>query len=72
MIIKNNSYHSHGISFCGLLTILFIGLKLTEYIDWSWWLITLPLWGVFAACLVRLFICLVLLIGPEIFRKKGR
>ena len=23
-------------SFIGLLTILFIGLKLTNYIDWSW------------------------------------
>jgi hypothetical protein len=27
------------------LTILFIGLKLTNYIDWSWWLVLLPLYG---------------------------
>jgi len=25
-----------GISFSGLLTILFIGLKFTGFIDWSW------------------------------------
>lgn len=31
-------------SFIGLLTILFIGLKLTNYIDWSWLWILAPLW----------------------------
>lgn len=25
--------------------IAFLVLKLTEVIDWSWWLVTLPLWG---------------------------
>ena len=29
----------------GLLGILFVGLKLTHYIDWSWWWVTLPFWG---------------------------
>ncbi|MGU3545773.1 hypothetical protein ACLBYE_22595 [Methylobacterium sp. A52T] len=28
----------------GLLGILFIGLKLTGYIDWSWWWMLAPLW----------------------------
>lgn len=28
---------SSGISFMGALTILFTALKLTNYIDWSWW-----------------------------------
>lgn len=27
-----------------LLTIIFMVLKLTGYIAWSWWLVTLPLW----------------------------
>lgn len=27
-----------------LLFLLFLGLKLTGYIDWSWWWITAPLW----------------------------
>lgn len=34
-----------NINFLGLLTILFIGLKLTNFIDWSWWLVLLPLYG---------------------------
>lgn len=33
-----------GISFMGMLTILFIGLKLTNYVDWSWWWILSPIW----------------------------
>lgn len=35
---------SGGIGFVGLLTILFIGLKLTGYIDWSWWWVLSPIW----------------------------
>lgn len=31
-----------GISFISLLCLLFIGLKITGYISWSWWLIMLP------------------------------
>ena len=34
---KSNSNSSGGIGFFGMLTILFIGLKLTGHIDWSWW-----------------------------------
>ena len=30
------------LSFLSLLTILFVGLKLTHYIDWSWWWVLSP------------------------------
>jgi hypothetical protein len=43
----SNKSSSGGVSFFGLLTVLFIGLKLTDYIDWSWWLVLLPLYGPF-------------------------
>lgn len=33
------------IGFMGALTLLFIALKLTGVIAWSWWWVTLPLWG---------------------------
>lgn len=29
----------------GLLGLLFVGLKLTGYIDWSWWYVTMPFYG---------------------------
>lgn len=38
------SASSGGISFCGLLTVVFITMKLTNYIDWSWWWVLSPLW----------------------------
>jgi hypothetical protein len=40
----NSSTNSGGIGFVGLLTILFIGLKLTGYIAWSWWWVLSPIW----------------------------
>ena len=36
---------SGGIGFAGALFLLFLGLKLTDNIDWSWWWVTAPLWG---------------------------
>jgi hypothetical protein len=35
---------SGGIGFCGLLTVLFIGLKLTGFIAWSWLWVLSPIW----------------------------
>lgn len=34
-----------GSSGLGLLTVLFIGLKLTGFIGWSWWWVLAPMWG---------------------------
>jgi hypothetical protein len=42
-----------------ILTIIFVVLKLTGYIDWSWWLVTLPFWG---SAVLGLFILLILFI----------
>jgi len=40
----SSSSNSGGISFTGLLTIVFIVLKLTGTITWSWWWVLSPLW----------------------------
>ena len=42
---NNSTATGGGISFCGLLFIVFLVLKLTHVIDWSWWWVTAPLWG---------------------------
>lgn len=34
---------SVGIGFTGGLTLLFIGLKLTGFVDWPWWVVLSPL-----------------------------
>lgn len=49
------------------LTLLFVGLKLTGYIDWSWWWVLAPLWIGFAIMLVVLAaLGVVLLIAAAI------
>ena len=35
---------SGGVGFVGLLTIVFITLKLLKVISWSWWWVLSPIW----------------------------
>lgn len=58
MANSNVSSSSGGIGFFGLLGIVFIVLKLTGYINWSWWIVLSPIWG---SVLVGLLIFLVVL-----------
>lgn len=51
-----SSTSSGGIGFCGLLTIVFIVLKLLGKITWSWLWVLSPLWIVWAICLIILLI----------------
>jgi hypothetical protein len=57
---------SSGIGLTGVLFVVFLVLKLTGNIDWSWWWVTSPLWIplVLAGCifLSAVFIIILLLI----------
>ena len=55
--MKPESQRSSGIIFCGLLFLVFLVLKLTNIINWSWWWITAPLW--IPAILIIIFVLLV-------------
>jgi hypothetical protein len=57
---SSSSSSSGGIGFFGLLTIVFVTLKLTGFIDWSWWLVLLPLYGSIAFFLIFAVIALVI------------
>ena len=48
-----------GIGFTGLLTVLFIGLKLTGYIDWSWIWVLSPIWIGFVIFVMIFVIALI-------------
>jgi uncharacterized protein (DUF983 family) len=50
-----------GPGFFGLLTILFIALKLTNQIQWSWWWVLAPIW--IPAALVVALLLIVLIFG---------
>lgn len=58
---KIPSTNNTGLTFTGLLTILFIGLKLTGYISWSWWWVLAPVWipVVLAIILVLIFLAVM-------------
>lgn len=52
---NSSSSSSGGIGFVGLLTIVFITLKLCNVIQWSWWWVLAPMWiGVAIVLLVLL------------------
>lgn len=50
-----------GISFCSLLGLLFIGLKLGGVITWSWWWVLAPIWIPIALVIITLVIIFVIM-----------
>jgi hypothetical protein len=53
------------VGFLGLLQIVFIVLKITGLITWSWWMVFIPLW-------IELSIILLVLIIHAIIHKSER
>lgn len=61
-----SSSSSGGIGFAGLLTIVFITLKLLGHITWSWWWVLSPIWG------AVLFAIVVVLVSSIFFSPPSR
>jgi hypothetical protein len=55
-----------GVTFLGLLTVLFVALKLLGVVSWSWLWVLAPLWIPFALAL------LILIIGLVVYATKRR
>lgn len=47
-----NGVSKGGCSFFTVLGIVFVVLKLTNVINWSWWIVLLPFWGQIVLCLI--------------------
>ena len=60
--MADNNKSSTGVSIgtAELLGVAFVVLKLTGYIAWSWWWVTLPFWGPIALVLAILLVVLVI------------
>ena len=56
----SSSSSSSGISFTGALTVLFVGLKLTNVITWSWWWVLSPIWISLSLAVVILTIAIII------------
>jgi ABC-type antimicrobial peptide transport system permease subunit len=59
-----------GVGFCGLLTVLFIGLKLTGHIAWSWWWVLSPITIPLAIVLTILIAVLLVALGHKLITDK--
>jgi uncharacterized protein (DUF983 family) len=68
MIMSNNTSSSSSGIFPSLLTILFIGLKLTGHITWSWWWVLSPLWISALIGLTILAIVLIIAVATGFFK----
>ena len=58
---KESSSSGGGVGFCGMLAILFIGLKLAGVIQWSWLWVLSPIW--ISILVAMVFLAIVVLIA---------
>ena len=70
---KDVQVASGGVSFSGVLLIVFVVLKLCGVISWSWWWVLSPLWIPFAlVALIGIPIFILSLIGHARVRSKRK
>ena len=65
---SSSSSSSSGIGLPGLLTVLFVGLKLTNVISWSWWWVLSPIWISALIGLTILAIVLIIAVATGFFK----
>jgi len=66
--VEQQNVNSGGIGFVGALTLLFIGLKLGNVIDWSWWWVLSPplfILGIFIIILLGAFAGAIIVAGKR-------
>ena len=51
---SNSNNRGGGLGLCGVLTIVFVVLKFTGVIDWSWLWVLSPLW-------INLIVCVIVI-----------
>ena len=62
--MADNSTTTVSFPFFSILALIFITLKLTGYIAWSWWLVLSPIW--IPLCIV---LAIVIIALPFIWKK---
>lgn len=67
---NSNSSSSSGTSILGLLGVVFVALKLCGVIDWSWWWVTLPFWGLLVLVIVIFGILVTVKILSSVWKGK--
>lgn len=65
--MANNT--DNGSNLTGVLLILFIVLKLTHNIDWSWWWVLSPLWIPVAMVMALMVLTALIVMIVEAFKR---
>lgn len=58
LVVLNNVEVMMKMGICSVLGLIFVTLKLTGVIAWSWLLVLLPFWGPLVICLLVVLILL--------------
>ena len=66
-----NNNNVSGVSFMGLLTLIFIVLKLTKVISWSWIWVLCPIW-ISAILIILIYISVYVRYNRKISRKNKK
>jgi hypothetical protein len=61
----NNSSSSGGVSVCGLMGVMFIGLKIAGIIGWPWVWVLAPFWAPLAIAIVILLVAAIIIAITE-------
>lgn len=69
---SQKSKSSGGIGFTGLLFIVFITLKLTGHINWSWWWVFSPFWIPLAIAAIAVFLYGAICMVEKWMEERGR
>lgn len=66
--MEDKTINKNGVGFCGLLTIVFITLKLCGVINWSWIWVLAPLWIAWGIILITVgVVCLIVFLKDRYF-----
>jgi hypothetical protein len=60
---------NNGLSLSAVVFIVLLTLKLSDVIDWSWWLITLPLWWWLPMIFLVIIFALIVILFEQIGNK---
>lgn len=72
MATSSNNASSGGIGLSGVLGVVFIVLKLTGVINWSWLWVTAPFWFPFVIIVVIFVILGILILAGKVANRSKR
>lgn len=67
--MSNNSSSSSGMGFLGVLQVIFLVLKLTGLIKWSWPIVLIPLWISLGILVISLIFVIIVATGHYKWKK---